>query len=167
MAPETAQLLQTVAYFGLVLGLLGTVAPVVPGPWLVWASALLWAWADGFRHVGWPTLLVMACLATLATVSDIAVTTVVGRRGGAAWSSLAASGAGGLLGFAALGLPGAIVGSIGGAVVMEWRRHGGDWRAGWRASRGIVVGWLLSTLVEVGLVTLMILAFTVQAFGPA
>ena len=41
-------------------------APVVPGPWLVWASALLWAWADGFRHVGWPTLLLMAALAALA-----------------------------------------------------------------------------------------------------
>ena len=166
MPSETAELLQIVAYFGLVLGFLGTVAPVVPGPWLVWASALLWAWADGFRHVGWPTLLLMAALAALATVSDLAVTTVAGRRGGAAWSSLAASGAGGLLGFVVLGLPGAIAGSIGGAVAMEGRRHGGDWAAAWRASRGIVVGWLLSTVVEVGLVALMILAFTVQAFGP-
>jgi len=165
--PETAGFLKIVAYFGLMLGVLGTVAPVIPGPALVWASALLWAWADDFTHVGWPTLLVMGLLAVLASVSDLVVTTYGGRRGGLAWTSLLAAGLFAVLGFLVFSLPGAVVGSIGGALLVEWRRQSGDWSAAWSSSRGLVVGWVLSTVVEIVLVLLMLAVFTVQAFGPA
>ena len=66
---STASSVQVLAYIGMAIGLVGTVLPLIPGTILIWLSALLWAWADGFERVGWPTLLVLALLvATVAVV---------------------------------------------------------------------------------------------------
>ncbi|MGI9590211.1 MAG: DUF456 domain-containing protein, partial [Myxococcota bacterium] len=39
------------------IGIAGTVLPGLPGAVLVFAGLLLAAWADGFAHVGAPTLI--------------------------------------------------------------------------------------------------------------
>ncbi len=49
----------------LLVGLAGSVIPVLPGPLFIWLGALLWAWGDGFG-VGWPTLVVLGLLALLS-----------------------------------------------------------------------------------------------------
>lgn len=167
MSADVAEIVKLLSYFGLMLGLIGTVAPILPGPALVWLSALVWAWADGFERVGWPTLAVMAVLAVLATVADLLLSTYGGRRGGAAWSSLALSSVLAILGFLAFSLPGAIVAALAGVLLAEWRRHGQDWRRAWQSSKGMLLGWVASFFVQLALVLLMLLVFTLQAFGPA
>jgi uncharacterized protein YqgC (DUF456 family) len=52
MTITPAELLQFLAYVGFGLGVIGVVLPIIPGPALIWLSALLWAWADGFQAVG-------------------------------------------------------------------------------------------------------------------
>ena len=42
-----------------VLGLVGTVLPVLPGALFVFGGLLLAAYADGFAHVGWGGLAVI------------------------------------------------------------------------------------------------------------
>ena len=61
MSEGLSEIAKVAAYFGLMLGLIGTVAPIIPGPALVWLSALLWAWADGFERVGWPYPVMAQC----------------------------------------------------------------------------------------------------------
>lgn len=48
------------------LGLLGSVVPIVPGPFLIWLAAVAWAWKDGFQAVGWPTLFFLGLLTVVA-----------------------------------------------------------------------------------------------------
>ncbi len=55
----------------LLVGLAGSVIPVLPGPLFIWLGALLWAWGDGFERVGWPTLVVLGLLALLSWATDL------------------------------------------------------------------------------------------------
>ena len=166
MSDAVVEALKLVAYAGIVIGTVGTVVPVVPGPSVVWLSALLWAWADGFGAVGWPTLLVMGGLGLLATGANLYVTAYLGRRTGVAWRSLLVAMLGSLAGALVFAFPGAVLGGLAGLLAAEASRHDGDWRAAWTTSRGAVVGYVAATAVELVLVGAMVFVFTVQAFAP-
>ena len=166
MTQHANEAVQWVAYFGLMLGLIGTVAPIIPGPALVWLSALLWAWADGFERVGWPTLILMLVLAVLATLADLLLSAYGGRKTGASWISLLVAGIAAVAGFVVFNLPGAILGAAGGILLSEWRRNDRDWQLAWQSGKGLLIGWLASFFAQFALVLLMLLVFTVQAFGP-
>ena len=63
---ELSTLFFLVSYLLIFLGIVGTLVPVLPGPLLIWLGAFVWAWADGFVHIGWPTLLVLAVLTIIS-----------------------------------------------------------------------------------------------------
>lgn len=167
MSEALSETLKIVAYFGLMIGVLGTLIPIVPGPPIVWLSALLWAWADGFERVGWPTLLLMAALMVLATIVDILLSVWFGKRTGASWSSLAISGLSSVVGFLVWNLPGALIGAAVGVILAETRRLGGDVRTALRTSSGVAIGYVAALAAQILLVLAMLLVFTLQAFGPA
>ena len=50
----------------ILLGLAGTVLPVLPGTVLVWGGIVLGAWIDDFARVGMTTVVVVSVLALLA-----------------------------------------------------------------------------------------------------
>ncbi|MFN2115982.1 MAG: DUF456 domain-containing protein [Anaerolineae bacterium] len=166
MSETLSEIIKLVAYIGLMLGLVGTVAPVLPGPPIVWLSAVLWAWADGFDRVGWPTLLIMAILMILASIIDIVLSTWFGKRTGASWKSLAIAGVAAVAGFLAFSLPGALVGAAVGVFAAETLRLGGDVRGALRTSSGVAIGYVAALAAQLVLVLAMLLVFTVQAFGP-
>src|SRR5688500_3664791 len=71
-------------YYGLatvlvLVGLAGTVLPVIPGTALIFGGLLLAAWADGFTHVGWVGLTIIGALAVLAFVADF-VASLLGAK---------------------------------------------------------------------------------------
>ena len=145
------------------VGLLGAVLPLVPGPPIVWLGALYYAWRTGWTEVGWPILIVLLLLAIVGSTADLWMGYLGASKGGASiWSTLASL-VGGLVGLIVFSVPGAIIGSIGAIAVVEYLRHR-DWRKVMRASGGFVVGWLLATVVELGLCLLMIGLFVVALY---
>lgn len=165
--PETALgAVKILAYFGLVLGVIGAVAPVVPGPPLIWLSALIWAWADGSNHVGWPTLVLMGVLALVAESVDIALSTWFARRTGASWRSLFVAGLAAVIGLIVWSLPGALIGAGVGVIASEMLRTRGDLRTTLHSSSGLAIGYVAGIAAQLLLVLAMLLLFTLQAFGP-
>jgi uncharacterized protein len=159
-----------VAYLLMVLGLAGSVIPLLPGPILIWLGALVWAWGDGFQRVGWPTLLVLGVVTLVAWTSDLFLSTVVSRRAGASWKAIGGSILGGLVGGILLsGVPilGTVVGALLGAVAGMWgveysvRRDG---KAALAAVRAYISGFAVAALVEMTLAFLMLGIFAWQAF---
>lgn len=153
-----------------ILGFIGTVLPVVPGPIIIWLGAFVWAWGDGFQRIGWPTLLVLGLLAVMAWGMDIFLTTVMSRRAGASWRAIGGAIVGGLAGgFLLSGTPpilGALVGAVLGAVLGMWLveyRAKGDRRAATVAVRAYIGSMMLSFVVELVLAVLMIGIFIWQA----
>ena len=111
------------AYVLIAIGVAGAVIPVLPGPMLIWLGIFVWAWADGFVRIGWPTLIVLGVLALIAWGSDIFLSTVMSRRAGASWKAIIGGIAGGLVGAAflsALPILGTILGAILGAIAGMW-----------------------------------------------
>jgi len=126
---ELSGLLFGFSYLLIILGIVGAMVPVLPGPPFIWIGVLVWAWADGFVRIGWPTLLFLAFLTLIAWGADLGLSFISSRRSGAGWRSIGVSILGGLAGAILLSsIPvvgtfvGAAVGSISALWLMEYRR---------------------------------------------
>lgn len=130
-----------------ILGLVGTVLPVVPGAPLIFLGALAYDFGHQWRVFGpfWLGLLLALMLLSIGT--EWLLSSVGARRGGASWPALIAGFAGGLLGLIIFSLPGLLIGSIGSVVGVEWLRHRQAGKA-LRAGSGWLIGWFLSAVLE-------------------
>ena len=144
-----------ISFLIVLIGLIGTVLPIIPGTILILAGALLYALLDRFQVIGWPTLVVLGVLAAVATTADLWASSVGAKIGGASGWSVVIGLLAGLVGFVVFSLPGAIIGAILGVLLTEIVRVG-DWRQALKAGSGWVVGWILSTVVQLGIGLIMV-----------
>lgn len=126
---ELSDLLFGISYLLIIVGIVGAMVPVLPGPPFIWIGVLVWAWVDDFARIGWPTLLVLALLTVIAWGADLGLSFISSRRSGAGWRSIGVSILGGIAGAILLSsIPvagtfvGAAVGSITALWLMEYRR---------------------------------------------
>ena len=103
----------------LVLGLAGTVLPVLPGTLLVWGGIVLGAWIDDFTRVSVTTVVVISVLGVLAWGLDYAAGLMGAQKAGASKLALAGAAVGtvvglfmGLVGVLFMPLVGAAVGKL-------------------------------------------------------
>lgn len=163
----------------MLVGLLGSVLPGIPGVTLIFLSALVYAYLTGFEVVGALVLIVLFIFAALAFVADFVATSYGARRFGASnWGTIGGA-VGGIVGaivgifFFGIGsLFGLILGTIGGVFLGEYLHRtrrapqsgalrtgqpsenaapaqgSGDWRQVSRATGGVLVGLLVSTVAQ-------------------
>jgi uncharacterized protein YqgC (DUF456 family) len=158
----------------MLVGLLGSVVPGLPGVTLMFLSALLYAILTDFQDIGVAVIVILFVLAALAFLADFFATSYGARRFGASnWGTVGGA-VGGILGalagliFAGIGsLFGLILGTIVGVFAGEYlrrQRHGDqpredtDWRRASRAAGGVIVGYLASAVIQalLGLASLVI-----------
>jgi uncharacterized protein YqgC (DUF456 family) len=154
------------AYILIIVGLAGSVIPVLPGPFLIWIGALVWAYADGFARIGWGTLTLLGLLAVISWGSDILLSTVMSRRAGASWRSILGGIVGGLVGaviLSALPILGTILGAILGAVAGMWLVE--YWSKGNTAAATTAVQAYLASVVVAALVEMVIALIMVGIFA--
>jgi uncharacterized protein len=131
------------------VGLLGVLVPLVPGLGLVWAGGLGWVLLDGAGPLRWTVLGVMTLLLLAGTAAAYVLPGRSARAGGAPWSTLAAGGAGAVVGFFAIPVVGLLVGGLAGLFLAELARCRSVPAA--RAStRAVLVGIGLGVLVQLG-----------------
>lgn len=111
-----------VAILLVVIGIAGTVLPILPGVPLVFAGLLLAAWHGGFNQVGVVTMVMIAVIAVLAWVVDFAASIMTAKKFGASKYALWGAGIGALLGISA-GIVGLIIGPAIGAIIGELISH--------------------------------------------
>lgn len=161
----------TLAYIAILVGFAGSILPVLPGPILIFGGILLWAWADGYVKIGWPTLALLGVLAAAASVLDFAVTTTLSRRAGVSWRAIGGAIIGALIGAIVLSfvpILGTLIGGLVGAVAGMWLVEDlvrKDSRAATNAVRAYLTGATISTAVTFSIALLMIAIFIWQAFG--
>ena len=102
----------------IVVGVVGTFLPVLPGAALVFGGMLLGAWIDGFQRVGWITLVILGVLTLLVFVVDIVSGLLGAKRVGASKLAIAGAAIGTVVGMF-FGLVGILVAPFVGAVVGE------------------------------------------------
>jgi uncharacterized protein len=137
-----------------VIGVIGTVVPALPGPILVFAGLLAAAWADGFTKVGIFTLMLLGLLTVAAYVVDVMLTAMGVQRLGATRYAMIGAALGTVVGLF-FGIPGLIVGPFAGALAAEYIAMR-DMRGAARAGLGAWLGILLGTAGKLGIVFAML-----------
>jgi uncharacterized protein YqgC (DUF456 family) len=137
-----------------VIGIIGTVMPALPGAPVVFVGLLIAAWAEGFQKVGWFTLAILAILTILSFVVDFFASAMGAKRVGASWAALFCAAAGAIVGLF-FGLPGFILGPFVGAVAGEYAARR-NWRQASRVGLGTWIGMLLGIAGKLTLVFTMV-----------
>ncbi len=170
------------------VGLLGSVLPGLPGVPLIFASALVYAYATDFEVVGGFIVVLLGLFALLAFVADLLATTYGARRFGASNWGTAGGAIGGLVGtlagalfFGVGALFGLLAGTIGGVFIGEYLRRQrqtstgegaqeglrfgrADWRRVSRAAGGVLIGYLFSAVVQGLLGLIGVIVFVAALF---
>lgn len=135
----------------IVVGLAGTVLPVLPGTALVWAGILLGAWIDDFARVSVTSVLVIGALGLLAWALDYAAGLMGAHKVGASRQALLGAAVGTVVGLF-MGLVGVLFMPLVGAALGEyWARQDRN-----RAAKVGVATWVG---IMVGLVAKVVLSF--------
>jgi uncharacterized protein YqgC (DUF456 family) len=142
-----------------IVGLLGTVLPAIPGAIFIFGGLLLAAWADGFARVGVAGVSIIGALALLSWGADFIATLMGAKRVGASPQALVGATLGGAIGLF-LGLAGIILGPFIGAVAGELLARRDLLRAG-KVGLGTWLGLVAAAVVKVVLAFLMIATFLV------
>jgi uncharacterized protein len=150
------------AVFMVLLGVLGSVLPGLPGVPLVFAGLVAAAWADDFQRVGWVALTLLGLMTLASFAIDFLATTLGAKRVGATRLAIVGALVGTLAGVF-LGLPGLILGPFLGAVAGELISHGKLEQAS-RAGLATWVGLLFGTLAKIALVFTMLGIFAAAYF---
>ncbi len=103
----------------MLVGLAGTVLPVLPGTAFVLAGIVLAAWIDDFSRVGAGTLAVVAVLAVIAWVLDYVAGLLGAKRAGASVHALVGAAIGTVVGLL-MGVLGVLFMPLVGAAIGEY-----------------------------------------------
>jgi uncharacterized protein YqgC (DUF456 family) len=148
---ESTVLLWVLSVALIVVGLAGTVLPVLPGTVLVWGGIVLGAWIDDFTRVSIATVAVISVLGLLAWGLDYAAGLLGARRAGASRLALAGAAVGTVVGLF-MGLVGVLFMPLVGAAV-------GEYLAQKDHARAAKVGMATWVGIMVGLIAKVVLAF--------
>ena len=154
MEPTALYLLAAVL---VIVGLAGTVMPVIPGALLVFAGLFVAAWADGFARVGTVALVIIGALGVLSFVADFLASLFGAKRVGASPLALFGAALGGGLGLF-FGLAGMILGPFVGAVAGELLARGRLTQAG-KVGLGTWLGLVAAAVLKVIIAFMMIATF--------
>lgn len=155
-------LLVLAAFALLVLGVVGSVAPALPGALFSVAGVLLFWWASGYTEPGTALLAVLVGVGVLAFLVDFLAGFLSAKVGGASTLAAALAGVAGFLAFLVTGPLGMILAVAGTVFVVEIAR-GGDFRAGGRAAAITTIGMLGSSVVQAVLTVSILVAMVIVA----
>ncbi|MDX1523992.1 MAG: DUF456 domain-containing protein [Anaerolineae bacterium] len=145
-----------ITLFVMMLGLIFTVVPPIPGTRIIWGGAIFYGFSLGWEKLGWWTLGLLTFFMLVGIAADIVAGHFGAKIGGAACSSIAVGAIfgfilgiiGSLSGIPLFGCIGGLGGTLGGILLME-RWYRGDWNGAYRAVKGYLTGTALGAMAKV------------------
>ncbi|MBX5463446.1 MAG: DUF456 domain-containing protein [Steroidobacteraceae bacterium] len=144
----------------ILIGLVGTFLPGIPGAVAIFGGMLLAAWIDDFQRIGWITLTVLGVLTALTFVADIVGGLLGAKRVGASRQALIGAAVGAVVGVF-FGFIGIIVAPFIGAVLGELLARQQLGTAA-RVGLGTWIGLAVGALAKVALVFAMLAIFVTR-----
>lgn len=162
MTGNEAILLWLLAATLVVVGIVGTILPALPGVPFVFLGLLVAAWIGDFQRIGWPTLTILALLTALAIAAEFVASLLGAKRAGASRLALVGAAIGSIVGLF-FGLIGILVFPFIGAVLGEFVARE---RLGQAAKVGLAtwLGMLLGVLAKLSLAITMLGVFVIAYF---
>jgi uncharacterized protein YqgC (DUF456 family) len=143
-----------------IIGLVGTVVPALPGIPIIFAGLVLAAWSGGFEPVGWGTIAVLAALTVLSVIIDFLAGALGAKRLGASPRAFWGATIGAIVGIF-FGLIGIVLGPFIGAVAAELSAGQNAQQAG-RSGYGVWLGIVLGTAAKLAIAFMMLGIFLLK-----
>jgi uncharacterized protein YqgC (DUF456 family) len=161
-----------ITLFVMMVGLIFTVVPPIPGTVVMWAAAVFYGLALGWdQKLCWLTFGLLTFLMIVGLVIDFVAGHFGAKFGGASCLAIIVGTILGLiLGIVAgLFLPGVgclagLIGMIAGILLVEWKRNN-DWSTAVKATKGYVAGAAAGIMARVTSGVLMFGIFLIRAYG--
>jgi hypothetical protein len=147
----------------IILGIVGTVVPIVPGTLFIWLGVAVYAWHTGFTAISVGVFIFISLIALVAGTADLWLPLAGARTGGASKRALLFGTAGALIGTFLLPIPflGTIIGYLLGLLLGEYQKHN-DWELAKKASFSGLAGWAVATAVQIGGGIIILFIFVIQ-----
>ncbi len=160
-----------VTLFTMMIGLIFTVVPPIPGTLIIWAAAIFYGLALEWEQLGWFTFGLLTFFMILGLVIDVAAGHVGAKMGGASCLAIFIGAVLGLIlgllisliGTPILGCFAGLVGMVGGILWIEWRQRG-DWDRAVKATKGYVAGSLAGIAARVASGIVMLGIFLARVY---
>jgi len=153
-----------VVLVAMLVGLVGTLLPILPGILLMWFAALGYGFVVGFDAVAVAVLLAVTALTVAALIIGVVVPKRAAAESGAATSSQIAAAVGGIVGFFVIPIVGIIVGAVVGIGLAEWYDKR-DWSAARTSTIAVARGIGVSALVQFGIGFVILLVWLPWAYA--
>lgn len=151
-------ILFTVSLLIIIVGILGTILPIFPGIFVVWAGVGLYAWQTDFTVIGIPLFLLITAVTLFGGLSDLWLPLFGANQSGASKRSYLLSAIGAIVGSFLLPVVGTIAGFVAGLFLGEYWKHQNTATAV-QVSWGGLKGWGLATLLQMALGVLIFILF--------
>lgn len=151
-------ILVTLVLIVMLVGLAGTILPIVPDLILIWLAALVYGLVWGFGGSG-PWLFAFITLLMLFGYGlNLLITHLGAAQTGASWQALSASLALATAGFFVIPIIGALIGAVAGVFLVEYSRRKNA-RQAWRVTTGALFGFAIGFGLQITMGVLMILVW--------
>ena len=152
----------------MILGVIGTVLPALPGIELIWLTALAYGLVSWwmFRATTWWSVAWIVGITFLLIIGEVlsyGVEIFSARKTGASWQAILASVILGLIGTFIFPILGTLIGAILGVFLVEWVRRK-NWQEAIKAATGTLMGFGISVGVQFVFGLMMIAVWGVWVF---
>ncbi len=144
----------------MVIGIIGTIVPFLPGLPIVWAAALVYGGVAGFGTVGWICFVLITGVGISGLVAGVSVPKRHVEGGGAPFSTIVVGAIGAVIGFFVIPVVGLIIGGVAGVFLAEWARTGRGDQA-WASTKRALVGFGIGAAVQMGAGVVMMMTWVV------
>jgi uncharacterized protein YqgC (DUF456 family) len=160
---DLAVLWYVIAGVLIVIGLAGTVLPILPGVPIMYAGMFLAAWAGHFARLGAATLILLAVLAAISIALDFIAGALGAKRVGASPRAQWGAFLGAIVGIF-FGIPGLILGPFIGALVGQFMSGSGvshSTRVGIATWIGLLFGTIAKLAISFTMLGVFVLALLI------
>lgn len=144
----------------LIIGLLGTIYPALPGLGLMFAGSWLLAYAGDYQIIGSGTLFALGFFAAVGTATDYIAGMLGAKFTGASKTAVYGSLIGGIFG-AFFSIPGMLLGPLLGAAIGEFWARRDLFKAG-KVGIGTFIGFILGVVAKIGCAVAIVLTLAVM-----
>lgn len=148
----------------MLIGLIGSVLPFIPGSPLILLGVFIYAWYTDFLVVTWGTLVILLLLTVLSQILDYLASILGAKKFGASRWGMSGAFLGGIIGLFSGGILGILIGPFIGALLLELL-HGQDLPASLKIGLGTLVGFLGGAIGKIIIALTMIGIFLVKIIG--
>jgi uncharacterized protein YqgC (DUF456 family) len=146
-----------------IVGMVGTVYPVLPSVFAIYAAFFVYGWFISFAPFGIWFWLIQTMIVAAIVIADYAVSAYGVKKFGGSRASVIGSTIGLIAGPFVIPAFGLLIGPFVGAVIGELIR-GTQWKLALKAGVGSVIGFFSSVVVKVALQIVMIILFFLWVF---